>query len=136
MNYTSMILEAIQSSTDHPTAEQIYLNLKSQGSRIALATVYNNLARLLSGGSIRKISVEGCPDRYDRIDKHDHLVCRRCGGLSDISFTDLTSMLQSQTDEQVLDYDLRVSYICPVCRRKEQDKQPTGDQISLTESFG
>ncbi len=136
MNYTAMILEAIRSSKDHPTAEQIYLNLKSQGSRIALATVYNNLARLLSGGRIRKISVEGCPDRYDRIEKHDHLVCRRCGGLSDISFTDLTSMLQSQTDEQVLDYDLRVSYICPVCRRKEQDQQLRGDQMSRTESFG
>ncbi len=119
MNYTTMILETIRSSTDHPTAEQIYLTLKEQGSRIALATVYNNLSRLLENGSIRKISVEGCPDRYDRVDKHDHLVCRKCGSLRDISFSDLSGLLQSQTDEQVLDYDLRVSYICPVCRSKE-----------------
>ncbi len=119
MNYTSLILETIQSSKDHPTAEQIYLSLKAQGSAIALATVYNNLTRLLAAGKIRKISVEGCPDRYDRVEKHDHLVCRECGGLSDISFTDLTKQLQSQTEEQLLDYDLRVSYICPACRSKK-----------------
>ncbi len=122
MNYTSLILETIQSSKDHPTAEQIYLTLKGQGSAIALATVYNNLTRLLAAGKIRKISVEGCPDRYDRVDKHDHLVCRECGNLMDISFTDLTKLLQSQTSEQLLDYDLRVSYLCPACRSKKQEK--------------
>ncbi len=123
MNYTSMIYDVIRSSTDHPTAEKIYLKLKSEGSGIVLATVYNNLARLVSDGKIRKISVEGCPDRYDRAQKHDHMVCRGCGKLMDISFSDLTSLLQSQMKEQLLDYDLRVSYVCEECRKMNQDQQ-------------
>ena len=49
--------------------------------------------------------------------RHDHLVCRVCGKLADICFKDLTELLQSQTDEELLSYDLQVSYICPACRR-------------------
>ncbi len=54
---------------------------------------------------------------YDKMTRHDHLVCRRCGKLTDICFQDLTKLLQSQTNEELLSYDLQVSYICPACRR-------------------
>ncbi len=114
--YGTLILESINSSDDHPTAEQIYLKLKEQGSKVALATVYNNLSHLLDQRQIRRISVEGCPDRYDKIDRHDHLICRCCGKLTDIRFSDLKDQLQQETDEEILEYDLRVSYICPECR--------------------
>lgn len=91
---------------------------------MALATVYNNLAQLYSDGLIRKVSVEGFPDRYDKMTPHDHLVCRICGRLADIRFKDLTALLQSQTDEELLSYDLKAIYICPACRAamKNNDK--------------
>jgi len=112
-----LILEAIVHSAGHLTAEQIHMALLENGHRMALATVYNNLAQLHSEGRIRKVCVEGYPDRYDRITRHDHLVCRVCGRLADICFQDLTPLLQSQTDEELLSYDLQVSYICPACRK-------------------
>ena len=73
------ILEIIRHSSAHLTAEQIYLLLKEQNRAMAQATVYNNLSYLYSQGLIRKLSVEGYPDRYDNIVRHDHLVCRKCG---------------------------------------------------------
>ena len=112
-----LILDIIAHSSDHLTAEQIQMVLRESGHRMALATVYNNLAQLHSEGRVRKVCVEGYPDRYDKMTRHDHLVCRVCGKLSDVHFKDLTELLQSQTDEDLLAYDLQVSYICPECRR-------------------
>ena len=81
MRYGEKILEIIRSSETHMTAEQVFFTLKQSCPSVVLATVYNNLNSLYQQGKIRKISVEGCPDRYDRNTRHDHLVCRRCGGL-------------------------------------------------------
>ena len=118
--YAQQILDIINASSDHLTAEQIYLRLKASNSKVVLATIYNNLNQLYNQDQIRKVSVEGYPDRYDKIIKHDHLVCKRCGALSDIRFSDLTAQLQAQTPEEIISYDLKVNYICPACRRKTE----------------
>ena len=118
----ALILEIIDHSREHLTAEEIYLRLKAQGAKAVLATVYNNLADLYTQGLIRKVSVEGCPDRYDRMERHDHLVCRRCGKLSDIMLEDLTQKLEQRVGIQILSYDLKISYLCEDCRRKEQQE--------------
>ena len=120
-----LILDIIAHSSEHLTAEQIHMALRENGNRMALATVYNNLAQLYSEGNVRKVCVEGYPDRYDKTTRHDHLVCRVCGKLADICFKDLTELLQSQTDEELLSYDLQVSYICPACRRTAQSADTT-----------
>lgn len=112
-----LILDVIANTTEHLTAEQIHMTLRNSGKKMALATVYNNLSQLFHDGLVRKVCVDGYPDRYDQMMRHDHLVCRICGALADIHFQDLTELLQSQTGEEVLSYDLQVSYICPICRR-------------------
>lgn len=114
--YAKLILQLINESSGHMTAEQIFLELKKMESKVVQATVYNNLNMLHREGLIRKVSLEGSPDRYDKIKKHDHLVCKKCGALSDISFHDLTEGLEEQLGEGILSYDLKVFYLCPKCR--------------------
>ena len=53
--YAKMILDIINNSSDHLTAEQIYLILKNKNEKVVLATVYNNLAALYKEGLIRKV---------------------------------------------------------------------------------
>ena len=120
-----LILDIIAHSSEHLTVEQIHMVLRENEHRMALATVYNNLAQLHDEGRVRKVCVEGYPDRYDKTTRHDHLVCRICGKLADIHFKDLTELLQSQTDEELLSYDLQVIYICPACRRTAQSADTT-----------
>lgn len=115
------ILKVIDDSSEHLTTEQIFLRLKENNQGMAMATVYNNLSALYKQGLIRKISLEGYPDRYDNIRKHDHLVCRNCGKLSDILLEDLTEKLQKQVDIHMLSYDLKINYICKDCLKKEQE---------------
>ena len=115
------ILDIINDSDSHLTAEQIYLQLKEKNKTVVLATVYNNLSYLYKEGLIRKLSVEGYPDRYDKIVRHDHLICRKCGKLSNILLEDLTEKLQSQLGIHMLSYDLKISYICDECSKKENE---------------
>ena len=115
-----LILEIINGSDEHLTAEQVYMRLKSVAPGTVPATVYNNLNRLYEEGLIRKVSIEGRPDRYDKALKHDHLVCKICGAISDITFSDLTESLSKQLGEPVLSYDLKVDHICAECRKKAE----------------
>ena len=121
-HYAAIILNCINESYDHPTAEQIFFRLKQSEPKIVLATVYNNLNRLTEKGLIRKIGVEGEADRYDRVLKHDHLVCASCGRLADFEFKDLTESLTRQLDAGVIKYDLKVYYECPACREKKKNQ--------------
>ena len=116
------ILEIVESSRNHMTAEQIFEELRQSCPRVVLATVYNNLNRLWKEDRIRKISMEGSPDRYDRIQRHDHLVCKRCGRLLDIDLGDLTAQLERQAGVSILAYDLKLLYLCEECRKDQQEK--------------
>lgn len=121
--YAKRILEIISSSRSHMTAEQVFEALRQSCPKVALATVYNNLNRLWEEDLIRKISVEGMPDRYDRIQRHDHLVCKCCGRLADVDLGDLTQQLESKIGMPILSYDLKLLYLCDSCREQQRQKQ-------------
>lgn len=116
--YEAAVYHLIQSSHSHMTAEEIYRELRREYPKVVLATVYNNLNRLLADGKIRRVSVEGMADRYDRIVRHDHIVCPHCGKLMDIQFQDLTEALKKQFGDDSIFYDLKVFSLCPECRKK------------------
>ena len=118
--YAKKILEIISSSRSHMTAEQVFEALRQSCPKVALATVYNNLNRLWEEDLIRKISVEGMPDRYDRIQRHDHLVCMHCGRIEDIQLEDLSERLYSRLGKSFLFYDLKIYDLCPACRAAQQ----------------
>lgn len=123
--YEEKIYNIINMSTEHLTVEQIYAELKKEYPKVVLATVYNNVNKLWKARLIRKVSIENMSDRYDRIVKHDHLICQRCSKLTDISFEDLTASLREQMGEEFLSYDLKVFYICPECREREKNRKHT-----------
>ena len=116
MKYAESILKLIETSDSHMTAEQIFFALKQAYPSVVLATVYNNLNSLYEQGKIRKISIEGCADRFDKNTRHDHLVCRKCGRLSDVYLSDITAGLERQIGFPIEGYDLKIQYICPACR--------------------
>ncbi len=121
--YEKEIYFLITQSAQHMTADQVFSQLKKSYPTVSLATVYNNLNKLCQAGMLRRISMEGSPDRYDRAAKHDHVVCQRCGKLTDICFEDLTDSLKRQLGGEFLFYDLKVYSLCPECRQK-REKDP------------
>lgn len=121
--YPKQILQIIQTSRDHLTAEQIFQELKQIYPAVVRATVYNNLHKLWESGAIRKVVLEGQPDRYDRLERHDHLVCKECGRLSDVTLSDLTRQLEEQLGMPILSYDLKMTYLCEACRSKQKEER-------------
>lgn len=116
--YEKQIYDIVNVSRSHMTADQIYGELQKVYPDVSRATVYNNLNKLCDLRLIRRVSLEDSSDRYDRIEKHDHLVCQKCGKISDICFSDLTQSLREQLGEEFLYYDLKLYYLCPQCRKK------------------
>lgn len=112
------ILNIINESTCHPTAEDIYMMMKKEHGKVVLATIYNNLNSLCREGLIRKIVMEDAPDRYDKIKRHDHVMCVKCGAVGDFFMDDLTSLLEGKLGDKILSYDLMCKYICPECKKK------------------
>lgn len=121
--YPKQILQIIQASRNHMTAEQIFQELKQTYPTVVRATVYNNLHKLWESGAIRKVVLEGQPDRYDRLERHDHLVCKECGRLSDVTLSDLTQQLVEQLGMPILSYDLKMIYVCEACRSNHKEER-------------
>lgn len=132
--YEKQIYDIVNASHEHMTADQVYGKLQKIYPAVSRATVYNNLNKLCDMRMIRRVSLENLSDRYDRIEKHDHLVCQRCGKLSDICFDDLTQSLRTQFGDNFLFYDLKVYYICPDCRKEQSSEltlDHTGSPVNL-----
>ena len=95
--------------------------MKKEHPSIALGTVYKHLNALAEEGMLHRITEPGSPDRYDRTERHDHLICSRCGKIADVCLPDMQERIQKALGQEILSYDLRIRYICPACREQKKD---------------
>ncbi len=116
-----IIKKGLENFCIHPTAEQLYIKLKSQNSALSLATVYRNLNQLAEQGEIKKI--EGLSEQvhYDHnTSEHFHIICLKCGLIEDLFFKpeQLNLILNKQNEFEILSYDILVKGICKKCQKK------------------
>jgi Fur family peroxide stress response transcriptional regulator len=79
------IKEYLMSTTEHPTADTVYLHVKEEFPNISLGTVYRNLNLLADIGEAIKITTPEGGDRFDgNTDPHYHVVCTACGKVDDL----------------------------------------------------
>lgn len=79
------ILQAVCSTTCHPTAEWVYQKLKPDYPDLSLGTVYRNLAQFKGDGVIASIGIVHGQERFDGNTRpHTHFVCSKCGEVLDI----------------------------------------------------
>ena len=115
--YAEEILAAVTGLQRHPTAEQVFMEMKKEHPSIAMGTVYKHLNALAEEGLLHRITEPGSPDRYDRTERHDHLICSRCGKITDVRLPDMQERIEGALGQDILAYDLRIRYICPTCRK-------------------
>ena len=105
----------------HPTAEELYINLKSENLALSLATVYRNLNKLAQKGEIKKIEGLSGQVHYDHNNsEHFHMICVECNKISDLPCDmadSLKKVLNNQNDFEVLSYDIIVKGVCKNCRK-------------------
>ena len=115
--YQKALLNIVNNSYDHPTVEELRIKMEEAGYHPSRATVYNNVSALSDEGFIKKLNI-GSVTRYDKIQKHDHLVCQGCGKIKDIPQFDIMNLTNGEDSEYITDHDLTLYYLCPECRSK------------------
>ncbi len=114
------IYELLLSTDAHPSAEWLYNSLKPTYPDLSLGTVYRNLKLLESNGSVKSVAVvDGC-ERYDaRMTPHSHFVCKSCGRVLDVFFTesmnDITEKAYIDGAKKVDSYNLIFYGVCNEC---------------------
>lgn len=83
------ILNMLKYSKSHPSAAEIYAEVRKEISNISLGTVYRNLDELEKAGYIMKVAGKFQMDRYDGdVSVHAHFVCTNCGKIEDYPISD------------------------------------------------
>ena len=83
----------LASTTEHPTADTVYLHVREEFPHISLGTVYRNLNLLADIGEAIKIATPDGADRFDgNTEPHYHVLCTKCGSVIDLKMEALTSM--------------------------------------------
>ena len=114
-----LIKEFLMTRKDHPTADVIYRNVRSQNPNISLGTVYRNLTLLAGEGEINRLNVGDGIDHFDAdTSPHYHFVCMECGSVIDLemdSIESITSAAAANFEGQIIGHRTYFYGMCGKC---------------------
>ncbi len=113
-----MMLSVLRGTSSHPTANEIYDEMRKRDPKISLGTVYRNLALLSEKGTIRRIDSDHDSVHYDGCTHpHYHFICSKCGAVSDLSVTpiNLNTAVEEETGGKVAGHTLVFYGECERC---------------------
>jgi len=117
------VLKALATSPNHPTAEEIYQQVRQDFPMTSLATIYKTIALLKELGEIQELSFGAGSSRFDcfRSSPHPHLICTRCNTIVDIdghAFNEITQPVAQSTGYQIFAHRLELFGVCPRCQQE------------------
>lgn len=117
-----MIIEAIESSDDHISADEMYSHVVARYPNVNISTVYRTLDLLKKLELVTETDLGGGRFRYHPSHKghHHHLVCRQCGTIIDLDESLLAPLEEALLKKHRFEADLRhlaISGLCSVCRK-------------------
>ncbi|HEC22607.1 MAG TPA: transcriptional repressor [Chloroflexi bacterium] len=125
-------LQILLRAHSHLTCEQVHQRLVAQGLDVDEATTYRTLQWLKENGIIAQTDLGLGADVYSLIDSplHHHLVCLRCGRISEISDS-LFEPIRRQVRERY-HFEPRIEHwaifgICAECQSNEKGKIEPGN---------
>jgi len=88
------ILRFLDGNTSHPTADDIYRQIKKNCPTVSFATVYNTLQALRDRGEVAEITIDFQKKHYDPdMRPHHHIICMECNKIADV-FQDYSEALR------------------------------------------
>lgn len=115
---------AVQKSSVHPTAEDVYEVLRGQASKVSLSTVYRNLHLLAEEGILQKLYMPNGSLRFDGLlTPHQHAVCTACGKVFDVNYdaVGLEEAVEFQTGLTVSLVQVSIAGTCSVCKSTKKE---------------
>ena len=116
-----VILEAVLQSEEHPTADQIFEEVKDQIPQLSRTTIYRVLDALVEHGIIRRLQQTGAARFDGKIERHHHLICTHCGkiiDLEDAALDQLSVPKRKLGGFMVDEFSVHFSGICSDCQKE------------------
>lgn len=116
-----MIVQALAHSDQHLTAEQIFDQVRTRTQAINIATVYRTLELLVQQGFAERVALQDGQIVYTAQSHgpHIHLVCRRCGAVTDAAHEQIVPFSESLLAHHGFRVDsphISLTGLCQVCQ--------------------
>ncbi|WP_052001715.1 Fur family transcriptional regulator [Lyngbya aestuarii] len=111
----------LRSRFDHPTVEEILVDVNRDLPISSKATVYSALSVLREVGLVREVLLEEGVTRYDaKVEPHHHFCCQTCGAIQDIDWETFSSLQLDRLPEgiRVKNYEVILKGECDRCTGK------------------
>ena len=119
-----VIKDFLATRKDHPTADVVYANVRQEYPSISLGTVYRNLSLLSDLGEIRRLRLGDGVDHYDAdTSEHYHVVCTKCGSVSDAQADGLGRIMESADIRYDGEIQGCVTYFYGICAKCCQGRE-------------
>ena len=124
------ILRALLDSNTHPSAEEIYAQVKQVSPTTSLATVYKTLDTLREMGEVLEIQPGDGRQHYDGVRPHfhPHVICTQCGEIQDVEvegLTGLPGLAQSASGYEIHAQRVEFYGLCVACQARENTESDT-----------
>ena len=118
------ILKYLDGNTSHPTADNIYRDVKQTYPTLSFATVYNTLQTLREHGEVMEVTIDPIRKHYDpNTSPHHHVICISCNDLWDV-FVDYSDVLKlpSNVAKGIKTVGVHVDFygLCKNCQKSER----------------
>ncbi len=118
------IIETLAGVQGFISAQELHGLILRRGKRIALATVYAQLRKLVDSGDIDAVMTDRGENLFRRCDvdvHHHHLSCRVCGATVDVDTPELeqwTTQLAARHGYSELRHVVELNGLCPSCQSR------------------
>jgi Fur family peroxide stress response transcriptional regulator len=118
------ILEFLEDNKSHPSAEEIYREVKQKYPMMSFATVYNTLEALKQRGNVTELTIDPERRRYDPdTGYHHHLICTRCKTIIDIHADLSIDIPDAERDDFEIEGNHVEFYgVCPRCNENKKEE--------------
>ena len=125
------ILEFLESTKSHPTADEVYTAVHKSCPTIARATVYNTLEALTKAGTILQLTMDPGAARYDAdIGLHVHFRCRVCERVYDIDTRQQRCLGHEVDGHQIESVRTYAFGVCASCRGERESEVTASERDS------
>ena len=119
-----IVYDMLINTTEHPTADMIYAQVKQTFPTISLDTVHRTLVTFCDIGVASMVEGTGSPKRFEgNLAPHHHARCVKCGKILDFyseEYDAMTVPSEVQQDFHVLKKTVHVEGICRACRQEAE----------------
>jgi Fur family peroxide stress response transcriptional regulator len=119
-NQREAILKILMNTRSHPTADDIYDEVRKKIPNISKGTVYRNLKVLQKIGKVRELNLDGTKSRFEMAySNHYHFRCESCGRVMDLDApikAELDHEMAERTGLRISQHLLEFRGLCHCCQ--------------------